>query len=84
MNREQARKQYLKMVTDRAKQIALKQDSCLVAKTNHLAYALLEQLSEAFLVNQELVAEVSNLRADMEALRRAMNGDLNGSRTNTG
>lgn len=84
MNREQARKQYLDVVTKRAKHIALKQDCSLIAKTSHLVYAILEQLSEAFLVNNEMAAEISRLRADIEALRRAMNGESDGSRSNIG
>jgi len=77
--REHARKNYMASVLKRADNIAKDQDKMVVAEMRHLVYALVHELSEAFLTNNEMAAALENLvvgldqtRADLEALRRAV------------
>jgi hypothetical protein len=66
-------------VLKRADSIAFEQNNLVTAETRHLVYALVFELSEAYLTNNEMAAAINNLsigleqtRADLEALRRAV------------
>lgn len=80
--REAARKRFMDSVLKRADGIAFKQDRLVTAETRHLVYALVYELSEAFLHNNEMASAINNIgqeldqtRADLEALRRSITGD---------
>lgn len=77
--REAARKKFMDSVLKRADRIAQDHDNLITATTQHLVIAVIHELSEAYLVNNELVAQLNNLaqgleqtRAELEALRRAV------------
>jgi predicted esterase len=77
--REAARKNFMDSVLKRADGIAFDQDKRITAETRHLVYALIYELSEAFLTNNEMAAAINSIgkaldqtRADLEALRSSV------------
>lgn len=75
-NDDQAVKEaYVEHVFNEAKRVALEKDRALVPNTQHLAIAILNQVAEAFVSNQKLAAALNDLKADHEALKRAIAND---------
>jgi len=80
--REAARKNFMDSVLKRADGIAFKQDNRITAETRHLVYALIYELSEAYLTNNEMADAINNMgkalgqtQADLESLRQAITGE---------
>jgi len=66
--REAARIDYISGLLEKSRLMAVK-DGILVAKTNHLVYALVEELSEAYLVNNEMAETVGILCKEVDELK---------------
>ena len=82
MTRDEAKASFQRQVLARAGRIAMDNDMLVRPESKHLSLAILEQVAEAYASIQELVecvnvmkSENDMMRADIEALRRALIGE---------
>jgi predicted nucleotide-binding protein (sugar kinase/HSP70/actin superfamily) len=77
--REAYKKKYVAKVLENAKLIAMKRTKSLMATTADLVYALVEEMGEAYLCNNEMAATINGLGKEIDELKARLDS-LDGSK----